>query len=326
MSFDALKWAAGQQTGTCRTKLVLLGLANAAGKATGLAWPSIAELAEFAELDRKSVMRCLARLAGSGMIEDTGQRRGLSGRVKVWRLALGQSSLDLPAPAKRSLRGAALLDQQRSHIRDHSMGDEQSPQRDHSDGGEQSRLEGQLNGPNGPMAGIIPPAGPLEAENSRKTAANEPNSPSGGIIPPMSRNSPSGGTRNQLEPVSKGVVPLTKSRMADCERVFDAWNAMASVNALPIARQLTEDRKRKLKARLAEHGADTIVQAIADIPRSAFLLGDNAQGWKAHFDFLLIPARLNKLVEGAYSNKPGQTHGQQSEQPHWKTLNEGVRR
>jgi hypothetical protein len=88
MSFDALAWAAKQRTGSSGTKLVLMGLAECAGRKDGLAFPCIAELVEFSALNRKSVIANLDALEGAGFITDTGDRVGRTKQVKVYRLNL----------------------------------------------------------------------------------------------------------------------------------------------------------------------------------------------------------------------------------------------
>ena len=91
MSFDALAWAAKQNTGSSGTKLVLLGLAECASRGHGHAFPSIAALVEFTCLDRKSVMGNLEKLQADGFITDTGKRVGRTGQIKVYQLNLEES-------------------------------------------------------------------------------------------------------------------------------------------------------------------------------------------------------------------------------------------
>jgi hypothetical protein len=88
VSFDALAWAARQQTGSSGTKLVLLGLAECADRQHGLAFPSIAALVEFSSLDRKSIVSNLDKLETSGFISDTGRKVGLTKQIKVYKLNL----------------------------------------------------------------------------------------------------------------------------------------------------------------------------------------------------------------------------------------------
>lgn len=89
MSFDALAWAAKQRTGSSGTKLVLLGLAECADRVTAEAFPSVAALVEFSDLNRKSVIVNLDRLEAGGFIKSTGGKVGRTGQIKVYQLQLG---------------------------------------------------------------------------------------------------------------------------------------------------------------------------------------------------------------------------------------------
>lgn len=87
MSWETQSWAAQQRPGSSSAKLVLLGLASCAD-ANHCAYPSIDWLCEFSNLNRKTVISALQRLeeAGCALIEDTGDRRGRTKQVKVYRL------------------------------------------------------------------------------------------------------------------------------------------------------------------------------------------------------------------------------------------------
>jgi hypothetical protein len=87
--------------------------------------------------------------------------------------------------------------------------------------------------------------------------------------------------------------------------VVDAWNEMAGQNDLAQVRQMTDARTKSLKARIKEHGAETLVEHIARIPQYPFLLGKSETGWKANFDWLLQPSSCTKLIEGAYARGKG---------------------
>lgn len=78
-------WAWNQKTGNASAKLVLLALAGMAD-ARNCACPTIEQLTHETELNRKTVYAALDRLKSSGLIVDTGERRGLSIRVVVYRL------------------------------------------------------------------------------------------------------------------------------------------------------------------------------------------------------------------------------------------------
>ncbi len=91
MSWETQSWAAKQRPGSASAKLVLLGLASCAD-ANHCAHPSIQWLCDFSDLNRKTVISALQRLEDGmfPLIEDTGQRRGRTCQVKVYRLAVNE--------------------------------------------------------------------------------------------------------------------------------------------------------------------------------------------------------------------------------------------
>ncbi len=92
MSLDATTWAwkvrqkqkAGGSTKPLK-RLVLLSLADRAGE-DHCAYPSVARLVEDTEMDRKTVLKIIDELIQDGLIEDTGERKGRTKQVKVYRL------------------------------------------------------------------------------------------------------------------------------------------------------------------------------------------------------------------------------------------------
>lgn len=102
-------------------------------------------------------------------------------------------------------------------------------------------------------------------------------------IPPPSENSP------DAEPIE--LRP---------EHVVEAWNDLAGRYGLPLVKKLTPERRKKLNTFIRRHTIDDITEAIAAIPRSPFLLGQNGRGWQASFDWFLEPRNLTKLTEGTY--------------------------
>ena len=88
VSFTALAWASKQSTGRASDKLVLYGLADRHNEEVDLAYPSVAWLCEFGDLNRKTVIAALARLEAAGIIADSGKRVGKTGQIKAYRLAL----------------------------------------------------------------------------------------------------------------------------------------------------------------------------------------------------------------------------------------------
>lgn len=85
MSLDAMRWAKKVKTGRSSAKAVLTWLADMCGSDL-TTYPSITALAEATELDKKTVQSCLQYLIAQGFIEDTGERRGRTKQIPVYRL------------------------------------------------------------------------------------------------------------------------------------------------------------------------------------------------------------------------------------------------
>lgn len=126
MSWETQSWAAKQRPGSASAKLVLLGLASCAD-ANHCAFPSIDWLCEFGDLNRKTVIAALQRLEDGmfPLIEDTGERRGRTGQVKVYRLvaaAEGASSdpasETVPKPEQFQKRNSSAFSSKESQKRD----------------------------------------------------------------------------------------------------------------------------------------------------------------------------------------------------------------
>jgi len=82
----ALYWASGQRPVRPLDKLVLIAFADHADKTTAECYPSVAALCEWTGCDRKTVMKATASLEAAKLLIDTGQRRGRTLQVKVYRL------------------------------------------------------------------------------------------------------------------------------------------------------------------------------------------------------------------------------------------------
>lgn len=83
----AIDWAFDQDAGDPGPKLVLVALARHCFKpGDTLCWPSISTICRLASMGRTAVGDNLRRLQALGLIQDTGTRRGATGRVVVWRL------------------------------------------------------------------------------------------------------------------------------------------------------------------------------------------------------------------------------------------------
>lgn len=114
MSWEALAWAAKQKVAHAADKLILLALADRHNPETNTAYPSIAWLAEFGSLDRKTVIAALGRLEAVKLIADSGERAGKTLQVKAYRLALGT----VPKTERSQKRNSSVFSMKESQKRD----------------------------------------------------------------------------------------------------------------------------------------------------------------------------------------------------------------
>ena len=88
MSFDAMRWAMAQPIKQSSAKFILVAMADCVNDALPemLCWPSSSHLAEVTAQDRKTVLAGIKRLCDLGYLTDTGQRKGVTKQVIVYRL------------------------------------------------------------------------------------------------------------------------------------------------------------------------------------------------------------------------------------------------
>lgn len=85
MSNEAITWALAQPVKQSSAKFVLVVMANRAD-ANLICWPSMADICAQTAQDRKTVQENIRRLREAGFIEDTGERKGSTKQVIVYRL------------------------------------------------------------------------------------------------------------------------------------------------------------------------------------------------------------------------------------------------
>lgn len=101
------------------------------------------------------------------------------------------------------------------------------------------------------------------------------------------------------------IVVIPPPKKIDFEEVANIFNIQCS--ELPPVLKMNEARKKAIKARIDEYGAQKVGDAFNIVRQSKFLNGDNDQNWKATFDWIIKPANFLKIIEGNYNNKDGKT-------------------
>ena len=86
MTVNKSSWAWSAETKSASVKLVLVAMAECANEKTLTACPSIANLSDMTGMNRKTVISNLSRLVSMGLIEDTGDRAGMTSQIVVYRL------------------------------------------------------------------------------------------------------------------------------------------------------------------------------------------------------------------------------------------------
>lgn len=93
--------------------------------------------------------------------------------------------------------------------------------------------------------------------------------------------------------------PASESRLA-----FDAYNATALANGWAKANKLTDDRRRRIGARLKDCGGlggwDDALRRASESP---YLMGATHHKFETTLDFLLQPSSFTKLSEGFYDGR-----------------------
>lgn len=112
-------------------------------------------------------------------------------------------------------------------------------------------------------------------------------------------------TEEDIENKNKNIEHLVFSDENTCrtdERraILDAWNSVGLSQVKKIVAGTA--RQKMLDARIREYGAESVLSAIERVKQSAFLRGQNKNGWVATLDWLLKPNNFYKVLEGNYAD------------------------
>lgn len=113
MSFAALAAVSKMRAASAAEKLVALAYADRHNEETGCAYPSLSWLCEFSSLNRKTVIAAVMRLEAAGLLTDTGDRRGETRQIKVYRLNLETVPKTEPSLKRNSTEKCAKQSQKR---------------------------------------------------------------------------------------------------------------------------------------------------------------------------------------------------------------------
>lgn len=85
------------------------------------------------------------------------------------------------------------------------------------------------------------------------------------------------------------------------KEIVDKYNSILG-GKLPKVQSLTEKRKKAIRARISEHGIESIDKVLENVLKSRFLTGYNNRGWSADFDWIFCPSNYVKILEGNYND------------------------
>lgn len=99
---------------------------------------------------------------------------------------------------------------------------------------------------------------------------------------------------------AKASSPSSDDGALKPEHFAEAWNDLADRIAKPKIRNLTPERRMKLKARIAGYALDDFREVLGNIEASPFLRGD--KGWSGcTFDWVTKKGNFQKILEGNYN-------------------------
>lgn len=71
---------------------------------------------------------------------------------------------------------------------------------------------------------------------------------------------------------------------------------------MPQVQKITEKRKKSIDKFLKEFTEEQFIEICVLANTTDFLIGNNDNGWKADFDFLMRTDKATSVLEGKYSN------------------------
>lgn len=104
----------------------------------------------------------------------------------------------------------------------------------------------------------------------------------------------------ELEP--KGSCASEDAPLVASE-VLEGWNELAGSLGLAKVRKLTDARRRKVNAQAKRFSIADWQIVFSKIAGSPFLRGENRNGWRCDFDFILSENNFVKILEGKYDKQ-----------------------
>ena len=98
----------------------------------------------------------------------------------------------------------------------------------------------------------------------------------------------------------------------DFDKLADYFNSETKGVFGTIRKPLSDARRGMVRARIKERGKEAFVEMIRKAFESDFLKGQNKNGWRASFDWLIKPTNFEKVISGNYENRNKKNRGTDS--------------
>ena len=85
--------------------------------------------------------------------------------------------------------------------------------------------------------------------------------------------------------------------------LIEKWNELPDTISKISTLKKDTQRFKMLSQRVSDYGTDKVLEAIEQIKRSSFLLGQNKSGWTITFEWFVRPNNFVKVLEGNYTDK-----------------------
>jgi hypothetical protein len=110
--------------------------------------------------------------------------------------------------------------------------------------------------------------------------------------------SPEGDTKKD----ELSLNPHPQIEHVDFVRLQEYFNTTFN-GKLSIVVNMTEARRKAVKARIAQYDKETVFTVLKKVAASPFLLGCNDRNWKCDFDWIFKAGNFTKILEGNYDEK-----------------------
>ncbi len=102
--------------------------------------------------------------------------------------------------------------------------------------------------------------------------------------------------------IEKELEKEIEIKKVDCQLIADLYNDTCV--SFPRLKNLSDSRKRAIKARLRVYSLEDFKTLFNKAEASSFLKGSNDRNWSANFDWLIKDNNMAKVLEGNYDDKP----------------------